>query len=484
MANSAAYDYSVTLHNLRLFENPLGDESIFVEMVDTYGDLFEFKDEIPMWTFGVSRFKNFVYMRYRVEGSTVYLNWNMNEKVAIIECHKDRFVVITLRAVDDNGNEKDHSHSIVLDYEKRYSRFDLDNLMTFLEGSETFSPLNIQFREAGYTPWQEGSAAQTAQRLSRIFQTLDRYAIKNVQKQPNIARSGGHAQRSGSNPRREPSEGPVGSGSRGPRPSQPGSGAKKRNTPATEETGSTRKRRKSNPAGGSAIPASGGSSGSGLTSVAAGPSTSLEKVPNYVETARIQKEFWANHEDCFLLKMATKKVNIDQCILAKDQYVIRTLQRNMIEDVKMELVQMIDVNQRQKVCLTPVDEKERLLKTEPQTWEEIMDGKFMIINGQHSIFASKELQNGGCDKERAEKLRTWDAYIVWSLDPAKLRAISKFYNITNHLDHAQPTWGNQIISCRNIWTDLKRPTDCRSEASTRGNKAVFSLERYKVYPKP
>jgi hypothetical protein len=53
--------------------------------------------------------------------------------------------------------------------------------------------------------------------------------------------------------------------------------------------------------------------------------------------------------------------------------------------VKASLIGIIDVKQRQNVCLTPVDTNNKLLQKRPETWEEIMGGKFMIINGQHNI---------------------------------------------------------------------------------------------------
>ena len=127
----------------------------------------------------------------------------------------------------------------------------------------------------------------------------------------------------------------------------------------------------------------------------------------------------------------------------------------------------------------PVDSERQLLKTKP-AWEDIKNGQFMIINGQHSITASQELQKEGCGEERREKLQHWDAFIVWSLDHAKLRNISKFYNITNHLDHAQPTWGNQIIACWNMWKTYKCATDDSGKAARRGNGAVFNVNHYKV----
>ena len=87
----------------------------------------------------------------------------------------------------------------------------------------------------------------------------------------------------------------------------------------------------------------------------------------------------------------------------------------------------------------------------------------MIINGQHSITTSQELQEGGCSEPRQSELQMWDTYIVWTLDDTKLRNISSFYNYTNHLNHAKPTWDNQMISCRKIWKICGRPTEKENE---------------------
>ena len=122
-----------------------------------------------------------------------------------------------------------------------------------------------------------------------------------------------------------------------------------------------------------------------------------------------------------------------------------------MKTVKAELVQIGDEKMRWKVCLTPIDKDGKLLKEKPRLWNDIKSGKFMITNGQYSITALKELQILGCAEERHLELVKWDAYIMWSLDPVKLTNILKFYNSTNHLEHAQPTWGWQIISTHNIW---------------------------------
>ena len=135
----------------------------------------------------------------------------------------------------------------------------------------------------------------------------------------------------------------------------------------------------------------------------------------------------------------------------RDKCVIQKLQPKIVKSIKAELVQLGDEKMRQKVCLTQIDRDSKLLREKPRSWGEIKAGKFMIINGQHRITASKELQISGCGDKCRIELSKWEAYIVWSLDPVKFTNISKFYNSANHLEHAQLTWGWQLISGRNIW---------------------------------
>ena len=96
-----------------------------------------------------------------------------------------------------------------------------------------------------------------------------------------------------------------------------------------------------------------------------------------------------------MFEMEATRVHINQCIIAREDFIIRTLQRSLVENMKNTLVQIGDMKQLQKVCLTPVDENNRLLKEPPTSWDAINAGNFMIINGQHSITASQELQEGG-----------------------------------------------------------------------------------------
>ena len=83
-----------------------------------------------------------------------------------------------------------------------------------------------------------------------------------------------------------------------------------------------------------------------------------------------------------------------------------------MKSIKAELLQIEDINQWQKIYLTPIDKHWLLLQTKPKDWNEIKNKKFIIINGQHSIAALAELHFKGCGEDRRYALQKWDAYIV------------------------------------------------------------------------
>jgi hypothetical protein len=53
-------------------------------------------------------------------------------------------------------------------------------------------------------------------------------------------------------------------------------------------------------------------------------------------------------------------------MIAKDEYIIRKMEAEIVKSMKAELLQMGDINQYQKICLTPVDAQGNLLRTKPK----------------------------------------------------------------------------------------------------------------------
>ena len=284
--------------------------------------------------------------------------------------------------------------------------------------------------EAKYAPWTYTSSESAFRKINSIYRNLSRYA---AHAEPAVAPRPVRPQaRAGVEDRVASQSQTQGSRSHAQTVAAGRAKPQKRKNDSPSTMDPSQKRRKSTTGA--------GSSGSALTHVDRRLGRKDDPISDFEKFAKAQDEFWKECEGCYVFGQQTFKVDIAQCVLAKDKYIIRKLQTEIVKSVKAELVQIGDEKMSQKVCLTPIDKDGKLLKEKPRSWNDIKSGKFMIINGQHSITASKELQISSCTEKRRLGLAKWDAYIVWSLDPVKLTNISKFYNSTNHLKHAQPTW--------------------------------------------
>ena len=89
------------------------------------------------------------------------------EKVESIEDHREHYIVIVLREVDEVGMATSHNHSIVIDVDETHGKFDLENLMASLQGTDMES-LNDEFIAKQLLPWQEGRARSVVKRLRSV----------------------------------------------------------------------------------------------------------------------------------------------------------------------------------------------------------------------------------------------------------------------------------------------------------------------------
>ena len=196
-----------------------------------------------------------------------------------------------LREVDNFGEQGDHSHSIVIDTNKSHGKFDLESLMTLLEGSK-MELLNDLFVRSGYVPWQNTSAKSVVSRLRLIFQMLDCYALANIDPKPTTGRAHSLGRRKELEARTSPASAGVASGWTTPRPGEARYEPQNRETAASEDVGQSKRRKKNLPGG----PADACSSGSVLTTLFACPSMTAIPVPDFEKFAVIQRNFWAEHK--------------------------------------------------------------------------------------------------------------------------------------------------------------------------------------------
>jgi hypothetical protein len=88
-----------------------------------------------------------------------------------------------------------------------------------------------------------------------------------------------------------------------------------------------------------------GSLGSGLTHVNNQGRKDAEEVLEFEKFTTVQKDFWDTCTSSFLFGMQTFSVHISQCEIAKDKYIIRKMETEIVKSVKADLLQMGDINQ-------------------------------------------------------------------------------------------------------------------------------------------
>ena len=141
------------------------------------------------------------------------------------------------------------------------------------------------------------------------------------------------------------------------------------------------------------------------------------------------------------------------------------------------LLNMPDKSTRQTLYVMPVGFNEKSIE-----WKDIEMGKFYIINGQHSVEASKWMMDDAnkVDKEEREHFRKWKCFVVWSNDPEKLWTISAFYNQMNHFQVTQPSWATNILGAQTMWEAMgrpKNPTQAASVGTSTATRRTMEVRR-------
>ena len=144
------YDYSQSSPFLEENENPFPNKPFIDELEENYGKLWQFKSCVDSWILGVSRFKRYVYLLHRETPMGPFLPLNIDEKVTLLENFHQEYVVVTLQAVDNSGEDTNHLHSVVVKISGNGVDFDIEGLLQILDGTsmEVFQ-LDL---EAKYAP--------------------------------------------------------------------------------------------------------------------------------------------------------------------------------------------------------------------------------------------------------------------------------------------------------------------------------------------
>ena len=201
---------------------------------------------------------------------------------------------------------------------------------------------------------------------------------------------------------------------------------------------------------------------------------------DYAKIANIYNKFWTECQSCFIFGVDEKHdVHIDQLERALADSTARAYEEHGMEKLHHYLINMLDKSTRQTLCIMPH------MKEKPTSFQEIEDGSFWIINRQHSVGASRSMQDMDVPQSKREFFQKWNYFIVWTRSKEKLWKISAYYNRVNHFSSFKPTWSTNILAARFIWTELGSPSPPKSTTALgtvvwQGKKDLENERKYKV----
>ena len=161
------------------------------------------------------------------------------------------------------------------------------------------------------------------------------------------------------------------------------------------------------------------------------PSTYDERAsPDFKHIMAVYRKFWTDCEDAYIFGVDFRKdISIHRLIEAPLEFNIRMKEMKLVQAMVLYLLNLPDRKAKQILCVMPEGRTSK-----PQLWEEIKDGRFYIINGQHNVAANLSICDDASvvDDDLKNDFRLWSCFIVWSKDAEILRSISAYYNRINH----------------------------------------------------
>jgi hypothetical protein len=145
--------------------------------------------------------------------------------------------------------------------------------------------------------------------------------------------------------------------------------------------------------------------GSALTDIPKDLDTSKA---DYKESLQVYEKYWAECTDSYIFGIETSyEISIDQLQTPPADLNIRSLEDGLLKHTLHYLLEMPDQNKKLTLCPMPIG-----LTEKPTSWEEIKDGQFYMINGQHSVEASKIMRTMSISEKMKKKFAKWDCFIV------------------------------------------------------------------------
>lgn len=216
-----------------------------------------------------------------------------------------------------------------------------------------------------------------------------------------------------------------------------------------------------------------------MTDEAVSPELRMPKPGHEVDAGEIQKivnNFTTKCSHCFFMgREFIFDVNISQCHLAPPEKCVRAKEDAYVDWIIAQIISDQFKDNRQTIVIMP--QGLRTMPT-PDMWPQIQKGDFWLIDGQHSVEASKKIQlmdEWDDPANQKEKLKVWKALVVWSDDEKRLSDISRYFNMGNKKMPYQASWIRNIMASRAVWEFYGRPPKERENAKDKNPKWEVSI---------
>lgn len=214
-----------------------------------------------------------------------------------------------------------------------------------------------------------------------------------------------------------------------------------------------------------------------MTDEAVSPELRMPKKGEVVNTKAINainEAYEAKIAEVFFMGREYKfPVDIAQCHLAPPEKCVRAMEEDYVKWIVTKMIAGAWKGDKQTIVLMPQGLKK---KPTPDQWPNISQGDFWIIDGQHSIQASKNIQlDDDVPQKVKDRVKTWEALVVWSDNDGMLCDISRYFNSLNKIKAYQASWIQNIIASRDVWEHYGRPARERDNARDKNPKWEVSI---------
>jgi hypothetical protein len=436
------------------FERRDGDDAF--GDVENYGDLWEYRHpfDVEYWSIALTPHSNYVAVITKYNGADLSLPVNMEECILDIISAPGEYICVTCvvySSINAEGSDNDYRFSYMIPgLQVNFNAWPYHSSLKNTRYEGLAKEVEKHINEGRFTDSDgEAYAPDTlAPRIRALLNALAQYKTKLERTKAQMT------------PLRLTQEVSIQSGSHESilyqTPDTKGSGSRRRKAAASQsENAPTPKKLKAVTTKKSMLAEPMEIDPTSLASALTDIPVESEKVlASYKDSMTIFNNYWAQCTDSYVFgPETTHTIPTEQLHTPPATLNVRNLEQKKVDQTMHFLIEMSNKEKKNTLCVFP---KDKLVK--PESWEEIKDGEFLMVNGQHCVEASKQLLlRSDVDESVKKHFRSWECFVVWNEDKSIIRKISAYYNRVNHFMNTNPTWATNIIGARELWISLGRP---------------------------